>query len=82
MSVRVTVLCGVDISDAVVAWRVGTYKPRMKIWDLAELTVKTERFLDCEAVDFLVCTADVEIFLIAARIDIGRHMAKNGYSTR
>ena len=32
----------------------GRYKPMMKVWDLAELTVKFERVTDAENVDFVV----------------------------
>lgn len=32
----------------------GTYKPRMKVFDLEELSLKTERFTDSENVDFCV----------------------------
>lgn len=32
----------------------GTYKPRMKVFDLEELSMKTERVTDSENVDFCV----------------------------
>lgn len=32
----------------------GTYKPRMKVFDLEELSMKTERFTDSENIDFCV----------------------------
>jgi hypothetical protein len=32
----------------------GTYKPRMKVFDLEELSLKTERFTDSENIDFCV----------------------------
>ena len=32
----------------------GTYKPRMKVYDLEELSLKTERVTDAENVDFCV----------------------------
>jgi ribosome biogenesis protein ENP2 len=32
----------------------GTYKPRMKVFDLEELSLKTERVTDAENVDFCV----------------------------
>lgn len=32
----------------------GTYKPRMKVWDLDQLSLKFERFSDAENVDFIV----------------------------
>jgi hypothetical protein len=34
----------------------GSYKPMMKVWDLAQLTVKFERVTDAENVDFVVST--------------------------
>lgn len=34
----------------------GTYKPRMKVFDLEELSLKTERVTDAENVDFCVST--------------------------
>ncbi len=33
---------------------VGTYKPRVRVWDVNELSLKFERHIDCEAVQ-LVC---------------------------
>lgn len=33
---------------------IGTYKPRVRIWELSELSIKVERYLDCDAVDFAV----------------------------
>ncbi|EIN08853.1 hypothetical protein PUNSTDRAFT_113481 [Punctularia strigosozonata HHB-11173 SS5] len=35
----------------------GTYKPRMKVWDLDQLTLKFERHTDAENVDF-ICLSD------------------------
>lgn len=35
----------------------GTYKPRMKVYDLEELSLKTERVTDSENVDFCVSSA-------------------------
>ena len=32
----------------------GTYKPRMKVWDLDQLSQKFERHTDAENVDFIV----------------------------
>jgi ribosome biogenesis protein ENP2 len=32
---------------------IGTYKPRIRVWDLNELSMKFERHIDCEAVQFL-----------------------------
>jgi ribosome biogenesis protein ENP2 len=32
----------------------GTYKPRMKVWDLDQLSLKFERYSDAENVDFTV----------------------------
>jgi hypothetical protein len=32
----------------------GTYKPRMKVWDLDQLSLKFERHSDAENVDFIV----------------------------
>lgn len=34
----------------------GTYKPRMKVFDLEELSMKMERVTDSENVDFCVCS--------------------------
>ncbi|BGP16521.1 hypothetical protein JCM10213_001140 [Rhodosporidiobolus nylandii] len=36
----------------------GTYKPRMKVFDLEELSLKTERVTDSENVDFCVLSSD------------------------
>ena len=45
----------------------GTYKPRMKVFDLEELSMKTERVTDSENVDFCVRHSDVlRLFAVAA----------------
>ena len=45
----------------------GTYKPRMKVFDLEELSMKTERVTDSENVDFCVRHSDVlRPFAVAA----------------
>ncbi|KAL8290578.1 hypothetical protein RQP46_002836 [Phenoliferia psychrophenolica] len=36
----------------------GTYKPRMKVFDLEELSLKTERVTDSENVDFCILSSD------------------------
>ncbi|KAK4046537.1 Small ribosomal subunit biogenesis [Microbotryomycetes sp. JL201] len=36
----------------------GTYKPRMKVFDLHELSLKTERVTDSENVDFCILSSD------------------------
>ncbi|GAA5854309.1 hypothetical protein JCM8547_001775 [Rhodosporidiobolus lusitaniae] len=36
----------------------GTYKPRMKTYDLEELSLKTERVTDAENVDFCILSSD------------------------
>ncbi|KAK4049478.1 Small ribosomal subunit biogenesis [Microbotryomycetes sp. JL221] len=36
----------------------GTYKPRMKVYDLNELSLKTERVTDSENVDFCILSSD------------------------
>ncbi|KAM0791507.1 hypothetical protein ACM66B_005959 [Microbotryomycetes sp. NB124-2] len=36
----------------------GTYKPRMKVYDLHELSLKTERVTDSENVDFCILSSD------------------------
>ncbi|KAI5480785.1 rRNA processing protein Enp2 [Pseudohyphozyma bogoriensis] len=36
----------------------GTYKPRMKVFDLEELSMKTERVTDSENVDFCILSSD------------------------
>lgn len=35
-------------------YAIGTYKPQIRLWDLAELTLKFERHTDAEGVDFVV----------------------------
>ena len=37
---------------------IGTYKPVMRCWDLHELSMKWERYLDCEAVQFEILSED------------------------
>ena len=44
----------------------GTYKPRIRVWDLDQLTLKFERHSDTENVDFVVR----ELFLLAPQIVI------------
>jgi ribosome biogenesis protein ENP2 len=40
--------------DGQFAIATGTYKPQMRVWDLAQLTLKFERHSDAENVDFVV----------------------------
>lgn len=42
----------------------GLYPPRMKMFDLSELSMKFERFLESEAIDFCMLTPDWEKFVI------------------
>lgn len=44
----------------------GTYKPRMKVYDLEELSLKTERVTDAENVDFCVSGATA---IVCSRAD-------------
>jgi ribosome biogenesis protein ENP2 len=44
-------------ADGLYAVGTGTYKPMMKVWDLAGLTVKFERVTEAENVDFVVCSS-------------------------
>ncbi|KAH8925245.1 hypothetical protein BT69DRAFT_1240232, partial [Atractiella rhizophila] len=37
---------------------VGTYKPRMRVWELAELGLKNERVTDLETIDFVTLSED------------------------
>ena len=39
----------------------GTYKPRMKVFDLEELSLKTERVTDSENVDFCVRSPSISL---------------------
>lgn len=41
-------------SDGQYVIATGTYKPRMKVFDLEELSLKTERVTDSENIDFCV----------------------------
>lgn len=40
--------------DGQFAIATGTYKPQLRVWDLAQLTLKFERHSDAENVDFVV----------------------------
>ncbi|SCZ88161.1 BZ3500_MvSof-1268-A1-R1_Chr2-1g04230 [Microbotryum saponariae] len=45
-------------SDGQYVVATGTYKPRMKVFDLQELSLKTERVTDSENVDFCILSSD------------------------
>jgi ribosome biogenesis protein ENP2 len=51
----------------------GVYKPRVRVWELSELSLKFERFLDCEAVDFKVCFVEIESRKIFLKILMQLH---------
>ncbi|KAJ7487777.1 NUC153 and WD40 repeat-containing nucleolar rRNA processing-related protein [Mycena latifolia] len=44
--------------DGQFAIATGTYKPQMRVWDLAQLTLKFERHSDAENVDFVMLSDD------------------------
>ncbi|KAJ7057791.1 NUC153 and WD40 repeat-containing nucleolar rRNA processing-related protein [Mycena amicta] len=44
--------------DGLYAIATGTYKPQMRVWDLAQLTLKFERHADAENVDFVMLSDD------------------------
>lgn len=44
--------------DGQFAVATGTYKPRMRVYDLPELSMKTERVTDSENVDFCILSSD------------------------
>ncbi|CEQ39590.1 SPOSA6832_01155 [Sporobolomyces salmonicolor] len=44
--------------DGKYAVATGTYKPRMKVFDLEELSLKTERVTDSENIDFCILSSD------------------------
>ncbi|KAF8142947.1 hypothetical protein K438DRAFT_1877084, partial [Mycena galopus ATCC 62051] len=44
--------------DGQFAIATGTYKPQMRVWDLAQLTLKFERHSDTENVDFVMLSDD------------------------
>ena len=40
----------------------GTHAPRMRVYELSQLSMKFERHFDAEIVDFQVCAAEVLLF--------------------
>ena len=62
----------------------GTYKPRLKIYDLPELSLKSERVTDAENVDFLVLSDDwTKTLHLQADRSVSVHTASSVfYSTR
>ena len=59
---------------------VGTYKPRLRVWDLNELSLKFERYVDCECVQVELLGDDwKKLVLLYANRYVDFHTTSGGY---